>query len=147
MLLCKDKNFELANSLAKSNYNMPDPMWVCVIGWQWVPFFLDNKNVVSQGEIEAVYMVCGVFSIEEASSFLLGTIHLLSECQYHRCSEEWPAFVLGKFILTKFIGKQMEAIIIAFAHWRKWMSDKTISFWALQSQGGQEMGVKKASCL
>lgn len=67
---------------------------------------------------------------------------MLSDCQYHRCSEEWAAFVLGQFTLTKFISQQMETINIAFAQQGKEMSDKTIGFCALQRRVDSRWGAK-----
>lgn len=84
----------------------------------------------------------GFLSLDETASFLSGRMCLLSDCQYHRCSEEWGAFVLGQFILTKFIGKQTETINTAFAQRAKGMSDKTIGFCALQRRVDRIWGAK-----
>lgn len=62
--------------------------------------------------LKEVWKLCAwyrTFSIDGAVSFLAGR-EAFVECQYCGCSEKWVAFVLGKLMLSKFIGKQVETI-------------------------------------
>lgn len=108
MTLCKDNNFELANSLSKSTCESVMCQILSLqcghnaIRRQRVHSFLTKRMWFLKQEWKLCAWYAMSFSIDGAASFLSEreALCLLSKCKYHRCSEEWVAFALGKFMLT-----------------------------------------------
>lgn len=94
--------------------------------------------------LKEVWKLCawyGAFSTYGIVSFLAGREAFL-ECQYCGCSEKWVAFVLGKFILSKFIGKQMETINNRFCMLKKTNVRQDQELLCFSKEGRQVMGQK-----